>query len=58
MPDTINQLTLGKQKTIAKKEEATQEPLFENKLWLWVIMGVIMVIIGWFSYKMLSKKPE
>ncbi|MCL5246988.1 DUF3999 family protein [Cellulophaga sp. 20_2_10] len=58
MPDIINQLTLGNQQTIAKKEKAVQEPLFENKLWLWGIMAVIMVIIGWFSYKMLSKKPE
>ncbi len=56
MPENINQLSLGKQQTIAKKENTIQKPLFENKLWLWSIMGVLMVIIGWFSYKMLSKK--
>ncbi|WKB81998.1 DUF3999 family protein [Cellulophaga lytica] len=58
MPKNIKKLSLGEPVFIAKKEKQTQEPLFNNKLWLWVIMVLIMTIIGWFSYKMLSNKPE
>lgn len=58
MPKDIKNLSLGNPVYIAKKETQIQEPLFKNKLWLWVIMGLIMAIIGWFSYKMLSTKPE
>jgi hypothetical protein len=31
----------------------TEKPLFENKAWLWVLMAVIIVLLGWFSFKML-----
>ncbi|MDO6492655.1 MULTISPECIES: DUF3999 family protein [unclassified Cellulophaga] len=58
MPEDIKGLTLGSVTEIAKKEEKIQEPLFTNKIWLWLIMGIVMLVIGWFSYKMLSKKPE
>lgn len=33
----------------------TTTPLFEHKAWLWVIMGVIIVVIGWFSLSMIKK---
>lgn len=32
------------------------KPLFENKLWLWLIMGMIILVLGYFSLKMISKK--
>ena len=32
----------------------TEKPLFENKAWLWVLMVVIIVLLGWFSFKMLK----
>ncbi len=31
-----------------------KSPLFENKLWLWCIMGVIIALLGFFAYKMLK----
>lgn len=31
----------------------TEKPLFENKAWLWVLMALIIVLLGWFSFKML-----
>jgi hypothetical protein len=30
------------------------KPLFENKLWLWTIMILIIGILGWFSLKMMK----
>lgn len=32
------------------------EPLFQNKMWLWLIMGGIILVLGYFSLKMISKK--
>lgn len=28
--------------------------LFQNKLWLWAIMALIIALLGWFSFKMLK----
>jgi hypothetical protein len=32
----------------------TKSPLFENKAWLWALMAIIIVLLGWFSFKMLK----
>lgn len=48
--------TLSDEIIIPKKEEIVQKPLFENKLWLWGIMILIIGILGYFSLKMISKK--
>jgi len=29
--------------------------LFENKAWLWAIMGIVSFVLGYFSLKMLKK---
>jgi hypothetical protein len=55
IPDSLNVLTLGSEEITAKKPAPITEPLFKNALWLWVIMGVVMIILGIFSYKMLKK---
>jgi hypothetical protein len=31
-------------------------PLFKNKAWLWAIMIIIILILGWFSVRMLKTK--
>jgi len=33
-----------------------KKPLFENKAWLWALMGVIISLLGFFTYKMLKEK--
>src|SRR5690606_10226447 len=48
IPDNISEVTLSDEKTIDKKEESKTSPLFENKLWLWIIMGLIICLLGWF----------
>ena len=51
--------TLSDEEIIPKKEkENSQEPLFKNKWWLWGIMGLIISILGYFSYKMLTQKED
>lgn len=51
-----NNISLSDEIIIPKKEEIVQKPLFENKLWLWGIMILIIGILGYFSLKMISKK--
>lgn len=53
---TKNTVSLSKEIQINKKEEIQQESLFENKLWLWGIMILIIGILGYFSMKMMYKK--
>lgn len=54
--DSLTTLTLGKEQLIDKKPILVKEPLFKNKNWLWAIMIVIILILGWFSLKMMKSK--
>ena len=40
-------------KTLMTKEVKKVSPIFENKLWLWAVMGVIILLLGWFTFKMI-----
>jgi len=31
-----------------------EKPLFENKVWLWALMAIVIALLGWFSFKMLK----
>ncbi len=55
VPDTLTVLTLGNEQKIDKKD-LTKAPLFKNKIWLWLLMGIIILVLGWFSVKMMGKK--
>ena len=48
-------LELGEELEIIKPEEPVIKPLFEKQVWLWGIMAVIIVVLGWFSMAMLRK---
>jgi hypothetical protein len=36
--------------------KAEGEPMLKNKMWLWIIMGVIILLIGYFALNMLRKE--
>jgi hypothetical protein len=55
IPEEIIPLKLGATIAIANDEAYGLKPLFENKVWLWVVMGLICLILGYFSLKMLRK---
>lgn len=59
IPTTLSLLTLG-ETTIIEKDNKPTAALFENQAYLWGIMGVVILILGWFSLKMLHgmKKKE
>ena len=56
VPETLTTLELGDEQTIEKDELPKTNPLFKNKTWLWTIMTLIILLLGWFSVKMIRKK--
>lgn len=56
IPESITELKLGAAQKISKKEAAQVEPLFENKIWLWAVMLLIIMVLGGFSIQMMRKK--
>ena len=56
IPENMTSLALGNEQQIQKEAENTVTPLFQNKLWLWVVMGVIILVLGVFSFRMIAKK--
>ncbi len=55
IPSIISTLELGEELVIHKTELSKKDPLFKNQIWLWAIMVLIILILGWFSFKMISK---
>ncbi|MCG8323787.1 MAG: DUF3999 family protein [Cytophagales bacterium] len=55
IPVDILPLKLGAAESIPLNQEATSQPLFTNKLWLWTLMILIIALLGWFSFKMIKK---
>ena len=56
IPETLTDLKLGEPVVLKKVSETeTTAPLFENKLWLWAIMLLIIGLLGYASLKMLKK---
>ena len=58
IPSTLDELKLGPAVKIEKTPLFKQEPLFKNKLWLYGIMSVIILLLGWFSLKMMHNGKQ
>ena len=58
VPATLTTLALGDELPITKEETPSIAPLFKNKIWLWAIMGLIILLLGFFSIKMLQKSSS
>ncbi|MGJ8684878.1 MAG: DUF3999 family protein [Nonlabens sp.] len=54
IPQNLKALTLGPVQKVKKKEVAGISALFENEFWLWAIMGIIILVLGGFTFKMLK----
>lgn len=55
IPKSLGTLSLGDEQIIEQEVTPTTAPLFENKGWLWGLMLVIIVVLGWFTMKMLKE---
>ena len=58
IPPVIAELVLGSEQLIDKNPEHKRVSLFQNKLWLWMIMTIIIVVLGWFSMRMIKHKDN
>ncbi len=56
IPVTLTSLNLGEIEPISIKETSKVTPLFENKIWLWLTMAVVIIVLGGFTLKMIQKK--
>ena len=56
IPKDLKEVKLLQETTINKRQAAKKSPLFENKLWLWLVMGLIIFVLGGFTLKMIKKQ--
>ncbi len=56
IPKNLTTLSLGKEQIIDKEQAEIVEPLFKNKAWLWIVLSLLILILGWFSLSMIRKK--
>jgi hypothetical protein len=56
IPATMSLLVIGEEQMNDKSLATDSAPFFENKIWLWFIMTIIIIILGWFAFKMLQEK--
>ena len=54
LPDSIQNLTPGYEEILPGTVVPQVHPLLENKIWLWAIMACIIILLGWFTFKMIS----
>lgn len=55
IPDSLATANLGSAEALTIPESG--EALFENKLWLWTIMAVMIVGLGFFTFRMMKGRP-
>lgn len=56
IPETLTMLTLGEEQKIVKEPSPAKDPLFKNPAWLWAIMILIILLLGWFTINMLKNR--
>lgn len=54
IPTTLSALKIGNE--VLLLQEPKREPLFKNKAWLWVVMIIIILLLGWFSMRMMKSE--
>ncbi|KQC02310.1 DUF3999 family protein [Pedobacter sp. Hv1] len=54
IPIGITALTMGDEQQNTTSITKTENPLFENKAWLWGLMVLIIFLLGFFAFKMLK----
>ncbi len=56
IPEDVKELRLGDEQFIERKPKEQSAPLFQNAFWLWGVMILIILLLGWFSLKMIRQK--
>lgn len=58
IPTNLKRLALGEIKEIEQSKVEKTAPLFENINWLFVMLSIIILGLGWFSIKMLRNMKQ
>lgn len=56
VPMTLTTLDIGNELIIEKEQVSETAPLFKNKTWLWGIISLTILVLGWFTTKMMRKE--
>ncbi len=56
IPNEMTTLLPESQQAIDHEEPPVTEPLFANKIWLWAVMGIVILLLGGFTLSMMKKK--
>ncbi|WP_378176850.1 DUF3999 family protein [Aquimarina sp. SS2-1] len=56
VPEKLTKVRLGAEENIPKSPKEIVEPLIKNKVWLWAVMGVVILLLGGFTLMMMKKK--
>ena len=56
IPDNLVSLKLGDEQHIEREPSKKTTPLFENKLWLWGLIILMVLLLGGFTLKMMRVK--
>lgn len=56
IPETLSALEIGDTEMMSKEELADGSPLFQNSVWLWAVMIMIILVLGWFTLNMIKQK--
>lgn len=57
VPADLKSVTAGNEENVTEPVEQTS-PLFENQIWLWSIMIVVIGLLGFFTLRMMKAKPQ
>ncbi len=56
IPVQVSLLELGEEIAIDKVSATQKEPLFKNKVWLWVIISVVILVLAGFTLQMIRRR--
>jgi len=55
VPSELVRVNMGDEELVSRKEADVIRALFENKIWLWGILLILIVVLGYNSIRMLQK---
>ena len=56
IPEALSALKVSEEQIIRTEERVDVRPLFQNSAWLWAVMVLIILILGWFTLNMIRQK--
>jgi len=55
IPEELQSLQVGNMQIIPQKVKEEPKIYFDNKVWLWVVILVVIGVLGWFTFKMMRE---